>query len=274
MRWQCCWLSERSADHAQRVQSSLGAKNRVPLPAGQSEHIFHICHGRQVCAVRCCIGGTSPVGHPGRHFVDCGPSVARNRAAGAGQRTLNHNTHTLQNRIVAAFALLALLIPPALLGLALAFQRHLLSPKPKANAVLATPHHAIQAASIPMNGQVLRGSLARSRTGAAKLGPMSFHCRHEHPVSVFRSLQAFCFFRDRLGPSWHEPNEQEPVCDGIAVLDWWAQTGTMPIGSISLAGRILGSGIAVQVAAARSVRRLALLPPHDHLISAVRARLG
>jgi pimeloyl-ACP methyl ester carboxylesterase len=168
----------------------------------------------------------------------------------------------------------------ALCGLLYAWQRHLLFPAPKRNAVLSSPHHRIESVAIRVRGKVLHGYLARPLAEPKDAsGLLYFNGRRENPTSIFRALaelpdhEVLCFFYDRLGLSLRKPGEQELVEDACAVLDWWACERGMPAGRISVAGRSLGSGIAVQVAAARTVRRLVLVSPHDRLISAVQARL-
>jgi pimeloyl-ACP methyl ester carboxylesterase len=161
-----------------------------------------------------------------------------------------------------------------------AFQRHLLFPSPKRNAVLASPHHRIEAVAISVNGKVLRGYLAHPiAESQAVHGLLYFNGRRENPTSIFRALAelpnhaVLCFFYDGLGLAWRKPGEAELVADSLAVMDWWIRERGMPADRISVAGRSLGSGIAVQLAATRAIRRLVLVSPYDRLISAVRAKL-
>jgi hypothetical protein len=106
-----------------------------------------------------------------------------------------------------------------------------------------------------------------------------FNGRREHPTSIFRALaelpnlSVLCFFYDGLGWSWRKPSESELVADAVAVLDAWSQHIGIPVQQIGIVGRSLGSGLAVQVAAARPVHRLALISPYDQLASALQARL-
>jgi uncharacterized protein len=178
------------------------------------------------------------------------------------------------------FAALVLVLPVAGVLVLVALQRHVLFPPPKPNAVLSSPHHVIREVTIPVNGKLLRGLCAHPATGtAATRSLLYFNGRREHPTSVFRvlpetpDLSVLCFFYDRLGLSWRKPGEQELVADGIAVFDWWARESAMEASRISVAGRSLGSGIAVQVAAARPIRQLVVLSPPDRLIAAIHARL-
>lgn len=64
------------------------------------------------------------------------------------------------------------------------------------------------------------------------------------------------------GGSTGKPSEQALVADALALYDLAAKTHSR----ISLVGRSLGSGIAVQVAAARPVRRLVLVTPYYSIL--------
>ncbi len=178
-------------------------------------------------------------------------------------------------------AVTAAVIVIVLAGLLLyAWQRHLLFPSPKKNAVLDSPTHAIEPVEIALGGKMLQGRLALPR-GAQPIRSalLYFQGRREHPTSIFRALRelpdqaVLCFHGAALGLAWRKPGERELVDDGIAVLDWWSDWLGLPPGDIAIAGRSLGSGLAVQVAAARPVRALVLISPHDRLLSAVRVRL-
>lgn len=193
-----------------------------------------------------------------------------------------------------------LLAPSVLLLLLYAFQRHLLWPELKTNAVLAAASHHIEAVEIPLGDRRLQGWRASPRVAAGPTGPAAartvrpsghtpsgmatgallyFNGRREHPTSIFRALaempgqEVLCWHYPGLGRCLRKPTEGERVADSLAVLDWWAAQCGRPIQAIDLAGRSLGSGLAVQVAAARPVRRLVLISPHDRLLSALRAHL-
>jgi uncharacterized protein len=71
------------------------------------------------------------------------------------------------------------------------------------------------------------------------------------------------------GGSTGEPSEQALVADALAVWDW-ARTEHS---EIAVVGRSLGSGVAVQLAAARPVSRLVLVTPYDSLVSVGRDAL-
>ena len=69
------------------------------------------------------------------------------------------------------------------------------------------------------------------------------------------------------GGSTGRPSEDALVADAIALYDHLRPTHP----EISVVGRSLGSGVAVQLASARDVRRLALVTPFDSLVNVARA---
>jgi len=69
------------------------------------------------------------------------------------------------------------------------------------------------------------------------------------------------------GGSSGRPSEDALVADAIALYDHLRPTHP----EISVVGRSLGSGVAVQLASARDVRRLALVTPFDSLVNVARA---
>lgn len=176
--------------------------------------------------------------------------------------------------------LLLLAIALALLTLPLAFQRNLLFPAPKKNAVLASSSHRIEEFAIPVGGRSLRAYLASPIDAPARpSGLLYFNGRREHPTSIFRCLgqmpdqHLLCFHYEKLGPSLRKPDEARLVADGLAMLDWLSATLGLDPSELAIAGRSLGSGIAIQVCALRPVRRLVLVSPYARLIEPVRAAL-
>ena len=71
------------------------------------------------------------------------------------------------------------------------------------------------------------------------------------------------------GGSTGRPSEAALVSDALAVFDWLRQQH----GDISVVARSLGSGPAVQLAAARPVHRLVLVSPYDSLVNVGRDAL-
>lgn len=65
------------------------------------------------------------------------------------------------------------------------------------------------------------------------------------------------------GASGGKPGERELVSDALEILDWAAKRTDLDGSRIALHGRSLGTGVAVQVAAARTVRCVVLTSPFD-----------
>jgi len=65
------------------------------------------------------------------------------------------------------------------------------------------------------------------------------------------------------GASGGRPGEKEMVADGLEVFDWAAGRSDVDSTRIAIHGRSLGSGVAVQVAAARPARCVVLTSPFD-----------
>ena len=172
-----------------------------------------------------------------------------------------------------AFAFLALLT-------ILAFQRHLLFPSPKRNAVLQAATHHVHTRWVAVPGTRLQAWLAEPmKAGERPQGLLYFNGRREHPTSVFHCLHAMpgvhvlCFRYRGLGLHWRKPGEAQLLADALAVLDWMGTHWRLAPQDITIAGRSLGSGIAVPLSAARPVRQLALISPFDEALSAIRVRL-
>ena len=71
------------------------------------------------------------------------------------------------------------------------------------------------------------------------------------------------------GGSTGKPSESALVADTLAIFDWAKATHS----EVAVVGRSLGSGVAVQLAAARPVSRLVLVTPFDSLVSVGQAAL-
>ncbi|MDD2741402.1 MAG: alpha/beta hydrolase [Rhodocyclaceae bacterium] len=161
----------------------------------------------------------------------------------------------------------------------MSLRRKLLYGKPKAPLLPVVEHHQIRDFSIQIGTVTLHGWLAwpKSETSGAIL---YFNGRRESPTTIFRFLgvmrhQAVAVFNYRgLGQSSGEPSEKMLVSDGLHVLDWLSAETQLPLSSIVIVGRSLGSGIAVQVCAMRETAGLILISPFDSLINVIRQRLG
>jgi fermentation-respiration switch protein FrsA (DUF1100 family) len=73
------------------------------------------------------------------------------------------------------------------------------------------------------------------------------------------------------GASGGKPGEKSLVADALAIYDWVAKRGDVDATRIALHGRSLGSGVAVQLAAARPVRCMILTSAYDSLVAVARS---
>lgn len=160
----------------------------------------------------------------------------------------------------------------------MSLRRKLLYGKPKTPFLPKTLGHEISPFTVQINGVTLHGWLAIPR-GEVAGAILYFNGRRESPTTIFRFLstlnnQAVATFNYRgLGPSTGTPSEKALVDDGLQVLDWLSATIEIPVSSIVIVGRSLGSGIAVQVSAARDIAGLILISPFDSLVNVIRKRI-
>ena len=80
-----------------------------------------------------------------------------------------------------------------------------------------------------------------------------------------------CNYRG-YGQSHGIPGEAAMVDDAMMLYDWLAQCPQVDAKQIAVVGRSLGSGIALQVAAARSVKSVVLLTPYDSILAMAQKR--
>jgi dienelactone hydrolase len=73
------------------------------------------------------------------------------------------------------------------------------------------------------------------------------------------------------GRSGGKPGERDIVADGLEIYDWAARRPDVDPARIAVHGRSLGSGVAVQVAAARPARCVILTTPFDSALDVARA---
>lgn len=155
--------------------------------------------------------------------------------------------------------------------------RSLLFGWPKPPFLPRVKYHDIHPIVIEVAGAALHGWIARPR-GALNGALLYFNGRRESPTTVFRFLDdlagvAVLVFHHRgLGPSSGRPTEAALVADGLALLEWLGDETGLPPSSIVVMGRSLGSGTAVQVAAARPVAGLILVSAFDTLVNVLRHR--
>lgn len=72
------------------------------------------------------------------------------------------------------------------------------------------------------------------------------------------------------GESGGTPGEKALVSDGIEVFDWAARRGDIDAARIAIHGRSLGTGVAVQVSAARAPRCVILTSPYTSMLDEAR----
>lgn len=73
------------------------------------------------------------------------------------------------------------------------------------------------------------------------------------------------------GASGGTPGEKALVADALTIHDWVAGRSDVDTARVAVHGRSLGSGVAVQLAAARSVRCMILTSPYDSLVAVARS---
>jgi hypothetical protein len=75
------------------------------------------------------------------------------------------------------------------------------------------------------------------------------------------------------GDSAGRPGEKALVADALAIHDWAARRGDLDGSRICVHGRSLGSGVAVQLAAARPLRCLVLTSPFESFVAVGKAHM-
>ncbi|MBM4346092.1 MAG: alpha/beta hydrolase [Deltaproteobacteria bacterium] len=68
------------------------------------------------------------------------------------------------------------------------------------------------------------------------------------------------------------PGEPELMADALAIHDWVVHRGDVDPTVVAIAGRSLGSGVALHVAAERPVRAVVLITPYDSIAAVARRR--
>ena len=156
-------------------------------------------------------------------------------------------------------------------------RRKLLYGKPKPPFLPKSARHDIGRFTIPLNGEILHAWLATPK-GVATGAILYFNGRRESPTTIFRFLDALenqavaVFYHRGLGPYTGTPSEKTLVDDGLQMLDWLCARTQLPTSSMVVIGRSLGSGIAVQVSAAREIAGLILISPFDSLVNVITNR--
>ena len=132
---------------------------------------------------------------------------------------------------------------------------------------------AISEVNIPVgDGLSLRGWLARPAATVGRMPLAIYFGGNAEEVSGMATLAgrfpgwALLAVNYRgYGGNAGDPSEQALVADALAIYDWAAKHEDVNPTRIALIGRSLGSGVAVQLAAARPVRAVVLMTPFDSL---------
>jgi dipeptidyl aminopeptidase/acylaminoacyl peptidase len=74
------------------------------------------------------------------------------------------------------------------------------------------------------------------------------------------------------GDSLGDPAEQHLIDDGRMLYDWLAQRSHVDPKRIAVVGRSLGSGVAVQIAMARTAQSVVLITPYDSIVAIAKRR--
>ena len=160
----------------------------------------------------------------------------------------------------------------------MSLRRKLLYGQPKPPFLPKATHHEISSFTVQLEGVALHGWLAMPY-GYISGAVIYFNGRRESPTTIFRFLGAMknqvvvVYYYRGLGPSTGALSEQALVDDGLKVLDWLCAKTQQPTTSIVIIGRSLGSGIAIQVAAARNVAGMILISPFDNLLNVIRQQV-
>ena len=93
---------------------------------------------------------------------------------------------------------------------------------------------------------------------------------HIHDAEAFAPLSVAAFNYRGYGLSEGRPGETALIADALVIHDLLAQREDIDPARIVVHGRSLGSGVAVQLAAARPIRAVVLVSPYDSLRSLAR----
>lgn len=171
-------------------------------------------------------------------------------------------------KMVLVAALIAYVLVGALVWLAQ--ERLLFYPQPVGATPPPPPGWQLEPVRLETaDGHVLAGVLVKPRGERHPL--MIYFGGNAEEVTAFAPMahqvygeRAALFMNYRgYGGSTGEAGEKALVADGIAVFDWARRRSDIDGERIALHGRSLGSGVAVQVAAARPARCMILTSPFD-----------
>ena len=149
-------------------------------------------------------------------------------------------------------------------------EKLLFYPQPLHGAPSAPPGWTLEAVKIAAaDGTPLAGVLVKPPASHAPL--VIYFGGNAEEVTAFAPLagqvygeRAALFVNYRgYGGSGGKPAEKDLVADAIGLYDWAARRTDVDAARVALHGRSLGTGVAVQVAAARPARCVVLTSPFD-----------
>ena len=179
---------------------------------------------------------------------------------------------------ITLFALVAVIGYAGATALAWAFQEKLLF-YPRAVAAPPTAPRGWKLEEVRIraaDGTVLAGVLVTPPV--AKPGLVVYFGGNAEEVTAFAGEAAETYGERAVllvnyrgyGESGGRPGEKALVSDGIEIMDWVGRRGDVDAARIAIHGRSLGTGVAVQVAAARPPRCVILTSPYTSMLDEAR----
>lgn len=171
-------------------------------------------------------------------------------------------------KMVLVAALIAYVLVGALVWLAQ--ERLLFYPQPLGAAPSPPPGWVMEQVSLKAgDGTVLAAVLVKPPGGRAPL--VIYFGGNAEEVTAFAPLSQQLYGERAVllvnyrgyGASAGTPGEKAMVADGLLIFDWAIRRADIDGARVALHGRSLGSGVAVQVAAARPARCVILTSPFD-----------
>jgi len=189
----------------------------------------------------------------------------------------------LRHRIVDALKFLLVAAVASYVGVAilvwLAQEKLLFYPRPVESKAVAPAGWRLEEASIASSdGTRLAGVLVLPPTGKPPL--VIYFGGNAEEVTAFAPA-AKELYGDRAvllvnyrgyGDSQGAPGEAALVSDGAEIFDWAVRRGDIDASRVAVHGRSLGSGVAVQVAAARPARCVVLTSPFYSALDVAREK--
>jgi pimeloyl-ACP methyl ester carboxylesterase len=132
-------------------------------------------------------------------------------------------------------------------------------------------HEFAETSIVLASGVRLNGWIATPKGTEPTQAFVYFHGRRESPSGVLALAHALPgyailgFCQRGMGQSSGSPSEERWVSDGKELVAWTAQRFGLPMSKISIGGRSLGSGVAVQVAREVAPAKLVLISAYASL---------